>query len=117
MNQLYIDLAIEAALEAKKEEEIPIGAVIVKNDEVVAIAHNLKEQLQCATKHAEIIAIELASKKLKFWRLNGCDMYVTMEPCIMCCGALIQSRIHKVYYLLDNQKFGGTSCIKKNITR
>ena len=67
----------------------------------------MKEQTNCTIKHAEIICIEQANKKLKDWRLNNCEMYVTMEPCIMCCGALIQARIKKVYYLLENKKFGG----------
>lgn len=109
MQQKYIDLALSEAKIAAIEGEIPIGAVIVKNDQIVAKAHNLKEKLNCATKHAEILAIEEASIKVNDWRLNECEMYVTMEPCIMCCGALIQSRINKVYYILDNNKFGGIS--------
>ncbi len=109
MQQKYIDLALSEAKIAAIEGEIPIGAVIVKNDQIVAKAHNLKEKLNCATKHAEILVIEEASIKVNDWRLNECEMYVTMEPCIMCCGALIQSRINKVYYILDNNKFGGIS--------
>ncbi len=109
MQQKYIDLALFEAKIAAIEGEIPIGAVIVKNDQIVAKTHNLKEKLNCATKHAEILAIEDASIKVNDWRLNECEMYVTMEPCIMCCGALIQSRINKVYYILDNSKFGGIS--------
>lgn len=109
MQQKYIVLALSEAKIAAVEGEIPIGAVIVKNAQIVAKAHNLKEKLNCATKHAEILAIEEASIKVNDWRLNECEMYVTMEPCIMCCGALIQSRINKVYYILDNNKFGGIS--------
>lgn len=109
MQQKYIELALYEAKKASLKGEIPIGAVIVKNDQIIARAHNLKETLACATKHAEILAIEKASEKMKNWRLNECDMYVTMEPCIMCCGALLQARINKVYYILDNNKFGGTS--------
>lgn len=107
MNEKYIKIAIQEAFQAKKEGEIPVGAVIVQNGEIIAQAHNMKEQTNCTIKHAEIICIEQANKKLKDWRLNNCEMYVTMEPCIMCCGALIQARIKKVYYLLENKKFGG----------
>ncbi len=107
MNEKYIEIAVQEAFQAKKEGEIPVGAVIVQNGEIIAQAHNMKEQTKCTIKHAEIICIEQANKKLKDWRLNNCEMYVTMEPCIMCCGALIQARIKKVYYLLENKKFGG----------
>ena len=107
----YMNLAIKEALIASKMGEIPIGAVIVKNGEIVAHKHNLKETMKCSTRHAEILAIEEASHKLNTWRLNGCDLYVTMEPCVMCCGALIQSRINKVIYLVENTKFGGVSSI------
>lgn len=107
MQQKYIKIALEEAKKAYEKGEIPIGAVIVKNNQVISSSHNLKETLGCATRHAEIIAIEKASEVINDWRLNECEMYVTMEPCIMCCGALIQSRINKVYYILDNSKFGG----------
>lgn len=111
MNIEYMNLAIKEALEGSKHGEIPIGAVIVNNSLILAKTHNLKEQLKCSTKHAELLAIEEASKKIGDWRLNDCDLYVTMEPCIMCCGAILQSRIKKVYYLVDNAKFGGTDSI------
>ena len=113
MQQKCIELALEEAKKAYWKGEIPIGAVIVKNDQVISKAYNLKETLGCATKHAEILAIEKASESIDDWRLNGCEMYVTMEPCIMCCGALIQSRISKVYYILDNNKFGGINGISR----
>lgn len=89
----------EALKEAKKaydKEEIPVGAIIVKDGKIIARAHNLKETKQSALKHAEIIAIEKASKKLSNWRLEGCEMYVTLEPCPMCAGAILNSRIQKV---------------------
>ena len=112
MNQEYLKIAMDEAILAYQEGEIPIGAVIVKDNKVIAKAHNLKEQTKCATKHAEIIAIEEASSYLNDWRLNDCDMYVTMEPCIMCTGALIQARLKNVYYLIDNAKFGGVNSIE-----
>ena len=85
---------------------------LLKNDKIISRNHNQKEKLKCATKHAEILAIEEASLKFDSWRLNDCEMYLTMEPCIMCCGALIQSRISKIYYLVDNYKFGGISNVQ-----
>ncbi len=110
MNE-YIEMALSEANKAYLKGEIPIGAVIISNGQLMAKTHNLKEKLKCATKHAEILAIEEASKKKETWRLNDCEMIVTMEPCIMCCGALIQSRIKKVYYLVSNEKFGGISTV------
>ena len=88
----------EALLEARKaykKLEIPVGAIIVKDGEIIARAHNVKEEKKDTTKHAEILAIQRASKKLDTWRLNDCEMYVTLEPCPMCAGAIIQSRLKK----------------------
>ena len=99
----------EALKEAKKAElidEVPIGCVIVKDDKIIARGHNQRETNQSPIGHAEIIAINKASKKLKSWRLEGCDIYVTLEPCIMCSGAIIQSRISKVYYGAFDPKGG-----------
>lgn len=107
LNKEYMKIAVEESNQAALEGEIPVGAVIVKDNIIIAKSHNMKEQLKCCTKHAEILAIESANSLLNDWRLNDCEMYVTMEPCIMCCGALIQSRISKIYYLVDNNKFGG----------
>lgn len=90
---------MEALREAKKaydKEETPIGAVIVKDGEIIGRGHNLTEHLKDATAHSEILAIKNAAKKLKGWRLFGCKMYVTMEPCVMCCGAIVNSRIREV---------------------
>lgn len=90
---------MEALREAKKaydKEETPIGAIIVKDGEIIGRGHNLTEHLKDATAHSEILAIKNAAKKLKGWRLFGCKMYVTMEPCIMCCGAIVNSRIKEV---------------------
>ena len=99
----------EALKEAKKaydKLEIPVGAVIVKNGRVIARGHNVKEEKKDTTKHAEIIAIQKASKKLDNWRLKDCEMYVTLEPCSMCAGAIIQSRIKKVYIGAMDEKTG-----------
>ena len=100
----FIQIAKEEAYAAMKEGEIPVGAVIVKDGEVIARCHNLKEQLHDPTAHAEILAIKEACKVIGDWRLDGCDMYVTLEPCSMCAGAIINSRIKKVYYVVDNNK-------------
>jgi len=94
------DFMKEALIEAKKAldiREVPVGAVIVKNNEIIARAYNLKEKEKNAVYHAEILAIEEASKKLGDWRLTDCEMYVTLEPCPMCAGAIINSRIKKLY--------------------
>lgn len=96
MNKKFMKLAIE---EAKKSgAEVPVGAVIVQNGKIIAFSHNKKEQKQDATLHAEIVAIKEASKKLKNWRLEGCELYVTLEPCPMCAWAIIQARIARVYF-------------------
>lgn len=102
----YINIAIKEAKKAYKKGEVPVGAVIVKNDKVIAKAYNKKEKTNMATKHAEIIAIEKACKKLKTWHLEDCILYVTLEPCMMCTGAIIQSRINKIIYTTKNEKFG-----------
>ena len=99
----------EALKEAKKAElidDVPIGCVIVKGDKIIARGHNQRETKQSPIGHAEIVAINKAAKKLNSWRLEGCDIYVTLEPCIMCSGAIIQSRINKVYYGASDPKGG-----------
>ena len=96
MNNLFMQKVIEDAQTVKND--IPVSALIVKNDEIICICHNQKEEKQNATYHAEILAIEQASKILNSWRLDECDMYVTLEPCPMCAGAIIQSRIKNLYF-------------------
>lgn len=98
MNNVFMQAAINEAKKAFKKGEVPIGAVIVKNNKIIAKAHNLVEIKNNALCHAEIIAIKKASKKLKNWRLSDCDLYVTLEPCDMCTGAIKNARINKVYY-------------------
>lgn len=94
----FMELAIKEAEKAFAKGEIPIGAVIVKNNRVIAKGYNLKETKHCATKHAEIIVIEKACKKLKNWRLIDCTIYITMFPCPMCASAINQARIKKIVY-------------------
>lgn len=106
MNEKYMKLAIKQAEKAYKNNEVPIGAIIVKNNKIIAKAYNKKEKTKQVTKHAEIIVIEKACKKLKTWHLNDCELYTTVEPCLMCTGAIIQSRIKTVYCATKNEKFG-----------
>lgn len=97
MKEKFMREALKEAQKAYEKEEIPVGAVIVKDDKIIARAHNLKELKQTAIAHAEILAIQKANKKLKNWRLIDCDIYVTLEPCMMCMGAIISSRIKNIY--------------------
>lgn len=96
-------------MKAFLQDEIPIGAVIVKNGKVISQAHNTREKSQIATHHAEILAIEKACKKLKSWRLDDCDIYVTLEPCPMCAGAIMNARIKNVFYAVADVENGGHS--------
>ncbi len=107
----YMKEALKQAQKAYEQKEIPVGAVIVKDNKIIARAYNQKEKKNDTTKHAEIIAIQKASKKLKAWRLTDCEMYVTLEPCSMCAGALIQSRIKKVYIGTMDQKTGSCGSV------
>ena len=113
MHEKYMRLAIKEAIKAQNKDEVPIGAVIVKDDKVISRGHNLRESKQIASAHAEMIAIDKACKKLGTWRLEGCTLYVTLEPCPMCAGATILSRIDKVVYGASDPKGGCIeSCIK-----
>ena len=107
----FMKEALKEAQKAYDKKEIPVGAVIVKDNKIIARAHNVKEEKNDTTKHAEIIAIQKASKKLNAWRLTGCEMYVTLEPCSMCAGALIQSRISKVYIGTMDYKTGACGSV------
>lgn len=111
MQEKYMKLALKEAKKAYDKGEIPVGAIIVKDDQIIAKAHNLKEMKNDTTKHAEILAIQKASKKLNSWRLENCEMYVTLEPCSMCAGALIQSRIKKVYIGTMDYKTGACGSV------
>ena len=98
MKNEYMKLALKEAEKAFFEDEVPVGAVIVKDNKVLAMAHNEKEKRKCSIFHAEMLAIEEACKKNNNWRLEDCDMYITLNPCPMCASAIKQSRIKKVYY-------------------
>jgi len=98
--------ALKEAQVAYDLKEVPVGCVIVKNNEIIARAHNLKETKQSSLAHAEILAIEEACNKLGTWRLEDCDLYVTLEPCLMCSGAIINSRIKRIIYGALEPKFG-----------
>ena len=102
----YMKKALEQAKKAEKKQDFPVGCVIVYKDKIISKAYNKKEKNKIATKHAEIIAIEKACKKLKTWHLDDCTLYTTLEPCVMCSGAIIQSRIKKVIYATKNENFG-----------
>ncbi len=102
----FMRVAIKQALKAKELDEVPIGAVIVVDGKIVAKAHNLMEKTQIATAHAEILAINKACKKLKSWRLDNAEMFITIEPCAMCAGAIANARIKKVYFGAYESKSG-----------
>lgn len=107
----FLDIAKDEAKIAMSKGEIPIGAVIVKDGTIISKAHNLKETLKDVTAHAEILAIRKASEVLGDWRLNGTEMYVTLEPCSMCASAIIQSRISKLYIGTFNKDMGACGSV------
>ena len=98
-----IEVIMKEASKAAKKCEIPVGAAVVKNGKIIARAHNIKQKTHLCINHAEIIAINKTSKKIKDWRLEDCELYVTLEPCDMCMEVIRQSRIKKVYYLLESK--------------
>lgn len=103
--------ALKEAEKALKKLEVPVGAIIVKDNKIISRAYNLKEIKKDTTYHAEIEAIKKASKKLNSWRLNDCEMYVTLEPCAMCAGAIINSRIKKLYFGTSDEKTGACGSV------
>ena len=103
--------ALAEAKKAKAIDEVPVGAVIVYNNQIIARGHNTREKDQSVLGHAEINAIKKASKKIGSWRLEDCDMYVTLEPCSMCSGAIIQSRIKNLYYGAKDPKTGACGSV------
>lgn len=111
-NEKWMKEAIKQAKKAAQKDEVPIGCVIVKDDQIIARAYNKREMKQSSTAHAEILAIEKACKKLGSWRLEDCDLYVTLEPCPMCSGAIIQSRIRNVIFGAYDPKGG---CMGSNM--
>lgn len=107
----FMQEALKEAQKAFDKNEVPVGAVVVYKDEIIARAHNLREQNQHFHSHAEFLAMMEASEKLNTWRLEDCDVYVTLEPCPMCAGAMIQSRIRKVYYATSDPKAGAADSL------
>lgn len=111
MPEKFMKEALKEAKKAYEKLEIPVGCVIVKDGKIIARGHNLKETKKDTTEHAEIIAIKKASKKLDSWRLLDCEMYVTLEPCSMCAGAIINSRIKKIYIGTMDEKTGAAGSV------
>lgn len=109
IDEKFMSLALNEAKKAEAIDEVPIGCVIVKDNKVIARGHNLRETKKDPLGHAELVAIKKASKKLMNWRLEDCDLYVTLEPCIMCSGAIIQSRIRRVIFGAYDPKGGAIS--------
>lgn len=105
-DQQYMRMAVEAAKVAAENGDVPIGVVIVQGERVIGRAYNQRQQLQDPTAHAEIIALTQAAAALENWHLNGCTMYVTLEPCPMCAGALVLSRMDRLVYGCDDPKAG-----------
>lgn len=113
MNEIYMEEAIKQAKKAYKKNDVPVGAVLVLNNKIISKGYNKKEKDNKATAHAEIIAIEKACKKLKTWHLENCILYTTLEPCLMCTGAILQSRIKTIYYSVPNTNFGAIQTLKQ----
>ena len=111
LHEKWMMLALDEARLGAESGEVPVGAVIVSNGEVIAKAHNLCETNHCATAHAELLAIEEASQKLSSWRLSNCTLYVTLEPCPMCMGAIVNSRIGKVVFGAKDAKAGACGSV------
>ena len=109
--ELFMKEALKEAKKAYKKLEVPVGVVIVKEDKIIARAHNLKELKNSSISHAEILAINKANKKIKAWRLENCEMYITLEPCMMCMGAIINSRIKKIYIGTMDPKTGSCKSV------
>ena len=112
----FMLIALNEAKKADKKNEIPIGACIVKNNKVISKGYNKRERKQNALLHAEIIAINKACKKLKTWRLDDCDIYVTLEPCLMCFGAILNARIKNVYFGASDTSGNGIYANVKDVT-
>lgn len=114
MDEKYMIEALNQAQKAYKKGDVPVGCVIVKNNKIIAKGYNKKEKNRNAIEHAEIIAISKACKKLKTWHLEDCKLYTTMEPCLMCTGAILQSRIGYVCYGIKNQNYGASDKLSKS---
>lgn len=102
----YMKKAIRYAGRSLLSDDVPIGCVIVKNNKIIGYGYNKKEELRSPIAHAEIMAIKMASKNLNSYHLEGCDIYVTLEPCLMCVGAILNARIKNLYFGARNKRFG-----------
>ena len=111
MDKLFMDAAFKEAKKAYNMNEVPIGAVIVKDNHIIAKSHNLKEHDNCCISHAEILAIKKASAAIDNWRLCGCDIYITLDPCPMCASAIKQARINNVYSANNNSDTNNVNII------
>ena len=111
MHETFMQMALEEAEQAMREEEVPVGAVIIYKGRTIASAHNQREQLHDPTAHAEMVAITQAAESRKSWRLDGCTLYVTLEPCPMCAGAILQARIPTVVFGATDPKAGAVQSL------
>ena len=116
MDDHFMRLALQQAQQAQVEDEVPVGAIILNQDRIIAAAYNQREQLHDPTAHAEMIAITQAAEAIGDWRLEHCTMYVTLEPCPMCAGAIVQSRIPRVIYGATDPKAGAVSSLYSLLT-
>jgi len=116
MHEYFMGKALQEAAQAFEEQEVPVGAVIIRGDRTIASAHNQREQLKDPTAHAEIIAITQAATAIGDWRLEECVMYVTLEPCPMCAGAILQARIPIVVYGASDPKAGAANSLFQLLT-
>ena len=110
-DEYFMELALEEGKKALAEEEVPVGAVLVKGNKIISTGHNSKEASNDPTAHAEILAIKEASQKLRSWRLTDTTLYVTKEPCPMCAGAIVQARIEKLVFGANDDKAGAAGTI------
>lgn len=115
-DQVYMQAALRQAEIAEENGDVPIGAVIVHNGQIIAKAYNQREQLKDPTAHAEIIALTQAAAALETWRLDGCTIYVTLEPCTMCAGALVLARLDRLVYGCDDPKTGAVKSLYNIVT-
>ena len=110
-DEQYMRMALEQANEAAAHGDVPVGAVVVRGDEVIACAHNRREVDRCATAHAELLAIEDACRALGTWRLSDCTLYVTLEPCPMCAGTIVNARVGRVVFGAKDAKAGAMGSV------
>ena len=110
----FLNEAYKQAIKAYDIDEVPVGAIIVKDNKIIAKAYNKKEKNNDPLGHCELLAIRKACKKINSWRLIGCDMYVTLEPCMMCLGAIIHAKIENVYYGCKDYRFGASHILHEN---